>query len=154
MEKSCIILFSWLIAMTLNIEFKIADIFPVQFFPISNFFLGFLGNFAYSIVMIFRSLLLLANEDKQAKVFNKYMWILLFTRPFGAASFNFAIAPLISIFLGAFNKDLGEITRGPGASIMIGIFLGLFFEYIISKAFFDTIWRKASKKIINDGNEI
>lgn len=76
----------------------------------------------------------------EIKPFNRYTWILIITRPFGAAMFAFI---LIAIF-----KGLGfEYFQDKGVLVMMGLLLGLFYEYIITKTFFDLVFDKIKDKI-------
>lgn len=114
---------------------------PSEYFDSLSLFYGFLGNAVYSMIMIFRNISILSEgTDTNVKPFNKYTWILIATRPFGAALFAFILTAIL--------RGLGfEYFQDKGILIMLGLLLGLFYEYIIQKTFFDLMFEKIKDRI-------
>lgn len=113
---------------------------PSDYFDPLSLFYGFMGNAVYSMIMIFRTMSVLSEGKEGIKPFNKYTWILITTRPFGAAFFAFILIAILKGFGFEYFQDRGVL-------IMVGLLLGLFYEYIITKAFFDMVFDKLKDKI-------
>ena len=125
---------------------------PSEYFGWLSLFYGFLGNAVYSLIMIFRGLLILAEDTTgTARPFNKYTWILLFTRPFGAAVMNFVVSPILIVLSRNLNSGFTDIIKGEGAQLLIGLTVGILFEYFIKKEFMDGVAKKITNKIIKKG---
>lgn len=136
--------FSYLITLDLYQHGISADFFPMEYFPFKNFILGFLGNFAFSIALTFRHLSTV--EKGGALPIKRLGWMLIILRPFGAATFNFCLAPLIRVGAGTINPSVENAISGIGGSIILGLLVGYFFEYIITKAFTDNAWNKITQQ--------
>jgi len=113
---------------------------PNEYFDSLSLFYGFLGNAVYSMIMIFRTMSGLSEGITSTKPFNKYTWILIITRPFGAAAFAFILIAILKGFGFEYFQDKGVL-------VMMGLLLGLFYEYIITKTFFDLVFDKLKDKI-------
>lgn len=146
-EKGAILFMSYLISIVVA-QNMFLGFLPGEYFGWLSLFYGFLGNAMYSLILIFRGLLTLAEDvSGTAKPFNKYTWILLFTRPFGAALMNFVMTPILIVLSGNLNTGFTDTIKGEGAQILIGLTIGVLFEYFIRKEFMDTVAKKVTDKI-------
>lgn len=112
-----------------------------KFFHYESFYYGLLANACYSIIIIFRGILSMA-ENEMVKPFNKYQWVLIIARPFGAGVVSFVLTPLL-IAISYLKKEwFTEAIESEVSLLIIGLIFGFFFEWFIKKEFLDKIFNK------------
>lgn len=144
MMKIFVFIFSYFFTLVLT-DRLVFGFLPTNYFSELSLFYGFLGNAVYSLIEIIRRVGSLAVDEKNiAYQFNRWTWLLLGIRPFVAGLMSFVLTPIVRVSVSSM-PVLENIINTKEADIIIGLGIGLLFEYIVKKAYYD----KVAKKILN-----